>query len=243
MKPGSEIIDVTFDVRQDSSGKDPDFASPTLRRFHKKLWNKTLPNGHRLELFDNVPGHYLLGKSSSFEISLSSDTMCNSYVKRKRMQLITQPHLAPIEVFRKNLYSIGGFILFPGKKVDGLNTINQERGWIKAIDDRFDLTLECIRLFYLGFESPLVKVLNRYTEFFDLFVDFRGYVEFFLLQDLVTDDLKNVKFFIPGGLSLGKGLPGTRDEYVEFMQNAQSFLEKRNQRILDWQDSVSRLKF
>ena len=228
-------IDVTFDVRNDSRGKDPDFASATLRKYHKLLWSKELPNGERFELRDNLPNHYLLGLTTNNQISLSSDTMCNSYAKRNSMQQIIQSHLEQVESFRALLYSIGGFTLFPGKKVDGLNTINQERGWIKAIDDRFDLTLECIRLFYLGKVSPLFKVLSRYSEFFNLFVDFEGYVEFFLLQDLVTDGRKQVKFFLPGGISEdGKALPRNSAEYLEFMKNAQEFLQGRNHRILNW---------
>lgn len=229
------IIDVSFDVRLDSRGKDPDFASPTLKKFHKTLWNKRLPNGEDLELFEGIDTHYLLGKTESRVISLSSDTMCNSYSKRKRMQLVVEPHKDAIENFRKCIYTVGGFILFPAKKVEGHNTINQERGWIKAIDDRFDLTLECIRLYYLGKDSPLFKVLSRYSDFFDLFVNFRGYVEFFLLQDLVSVDFQSIQFFRTDGLSVEtKALPPTSEEYLEYMQNAQAFLIARNQRILNW---------
>ena len=235
MNSQSNLIDITYDVRLDSEGKDPDFASSTLRRFHKVLWSKALPSGEMLDLVENMPNHYLLGKTKSLEISLSSDTMCNSYVKRKRMQSIVQPHLDQIEIFRKYLYSVGGFILFPAKKVEGLNTINQERGWLKTIDDRFDLTLECIKLYYQGYESPLYKVLSRYKEFFDLFINFKGYIEFFLLHDLVDDKFESVKFFLPGGISTQrKAIPETSEEYLEFMQNAQSFLVARNQRILNW---------
>jgi len=35
-------------------------------------------------------------------------------------------------------------------------------------------------------------VLDRYVDFFGLFESFQGYVEFFLLQDLVTDDYRTV---------------------------------------------------
>lgn len=228
-------VDVSFDVRLDSNGKDPDFASSTLKMFHKILWTKSLPNGQFLNLREDVPNHYLLGLTPNLEISLSSDTICNSYVKRKRIEPIVEPITESVESFRKLVYSIGGFILFPAKKVDGLNTINQERGWIKKIDDRFDLTLECIRLYYLGKDSPLFSVLNRYPTFFDLFVDFEGYVDFFLLNDLVSSDFSNVHYFLPGGLSDGlRALPISTDEYLTFMNNAQTFLESRNKRISDW---------
>lgn len=47
--------------------------------------------------------------------------------------------------------------------------------------DRFDLTLECIRRHYLGQRSPLGETLARYRDFFALFEDFSGYVEFFMV--------------------------------------------------------------
>ena len=62
-----EIIDVTFDFTMDSPGYwddfwsrneglgvgtcDPDACSPTLQRYHKLLWSKTLPNGEFFELY------------------------------------------------------------------------------------------------------------------------------------------------------------------------------------------------
>ena len=32
-------IDITFNVYSDSGGKDPDSHSPTLKKYHKILWN------------------------------------------------------------------------------------------------------------------------------------------------------------------------------------------------------------
>ena len=56
--------------------------------------------------------------------------------------------------------------------------------------------LSAFRL-YLNETSPLGAALARYADYFRLFGHFRGYVEFFLLQDLVTDDCSAVKFFSP----------------------------------------------
>ena len=40
-----ETIDINFDVYSDTpEGKDPDSFSPTLRKYHKILWSKSLPN-------------------------------------------------------------------------------------------------------------------------------------------------------------------------------------------------------
>lgn len=235
MKCEKPSLDINYDFRTDSGGKDPDFASPTLKKFHKLLWNKKLPNGEMLSLIDKLPNHYLLGITDSMEVSLSSDTLCNSYSKRKRMQPLLEPISSLMEQFKKDLYSIGGFILFPSKRINGFNTINQARGWIKTIDDRFDLTLECIRLYYRNRQSPLYPTLNRYRNFFSLFVDFEKYVKFFLLEDLVSKDFNQVRFFILHSKTFdGNALPKNTEDYFEFITNAQSFLQSRNQRILDW---------
>jgi hypothetical protein len=74
-------------------------------------------------------------------------------------------------------------MVFPGYQVDRKMTINQRRGCHGSIRDRFDLTLECIRRHYLDEPSPLSATLARYAEFFGLFGDFAGYVDFFHLQD------------------------------------------------------------
>jgi hypothetical protein len=94
-------------------------------------------------------------------------------------------------------YTIGGFIIFPGNRINSLQTINQARGCNSKICDRIDLTLECIRLFYIGKDSPLSKTLNRYNNYFQLFTNFKGYCEFFLLQDLILDDDSKINFFLP----------------------------------------------
>jgi hypothetical protein len=39
------LIDTSFDFRVDARGKDPDSHSPTLRKYHKRLWSRTLPGG------------------------------------------------------------------------------------------------------------------------------------------------------------------------------------------------------
>ena len=101
------------------------------------------------------------------------------------------------EAFRAIGYTIGGMMVFPGNRIEGKWTINQARGCLQKISDRLDLTLECIRRYYLGQRSPLGETLARYRDFFALFKSFSGYVNFFMLQDLVTDDCSAVMFFMP----------------------------------------------
>ena len=101
------------------------------------------------------------------------------------------------EEFMRIGYTIGGMMVFPANRVDGKMTINGARGCHPRIKDRFDLTLECIRRHYLDEPSPLGDTLARYADFFGLFGDFAGYVDFFHLQDLVNEDTSTVKFFMP----------------------------------------------
>jgi len=86
-------------------------------------------------------------------------------------------------------------LVWPANRVGGMMTINGARGLHPRIADRMDLTLECVRRYYLGQSSPLGDVLARYGDFFDLFEHFGGYMDFFLLQGMVTEDHSVVTFF------------------------------------------------
>lgn len=234
-------IDIGFDFRSDSDGKDPDFASKTLRQYHRLLWSKSLPSGDKVEL-QHVSSayHYLIFESKSGTMFLSSDSITTSMSAHKRLKpLLSEIPQGQINRFKSLGSTIGARILFPGKKVDGLQTINQARGFAGQIKDRFDLTLECIRLFYLDEPSPLRDVLGRYSEFFELFGEFRGYVDFFLLQDLVEDS--TVKFFLPFESFEKTGpYPKNVEDYLDYMNNSSEFLVSRNDRIGKWATSQTR---
>ena len=125
-------------------------------------------------------------------------------------------------------------MIWPSNKVDGAMTINGARGFDRSIADRFDLTLECIRRYYLGEPSPtglLGSALARYPEFFALFGDFEGFVDFFLLQDLVDEATSTVKFFTPFEDFTTSPLPGTLDAYRAYRDRSVEFIEARNRRI------------
>lgn len=227
-------IDISFDFRTDSFGGDPDIRSKTLKGFHKKLWNKPLPNGDSFELQDDVSGSYLYYRSSKLEMSLSSDSITHSYKNVSKMQKVLQ-EIDPvlIEAFRNLGYTIGGFILFPSKRFDGKMNINGARGFNSKIVDRFDLTLECIKRHYERKVSPLQGVLERYSEFFGLFQSFQGYVDFFLLNDLVTSNYSEIKYFThileP---FTNSPLPQSPSEYLQYRKSSMEFIVSRNTRIL-----------
>ena len=95
----------------------------------------------------------------------------------------------------------------------------------RKIKDRFDLTLECIRRHYACGQSPLSEVLARYDKFFRLFESFQGYVEFFLLQDLVRADYSAVRFSAPFNDFAGVPLsPDDPPGYLEYRDRAAKFI-------------------
>ena len=115
-------------------------------------------------------------------------------------------------------------IIWPGNRIDGRMTINGARGFLHKISDRFDLTLECVRRHYLGTPSPLGEVFARYGNFFALFDDFCGYVDFFLLQDLVTTDYKAVKFLLPFDDFKTPAVPQDVESFASYRQRSMDFI-------------------
>jgi len=115
--------------------------------------------------------------------------------------------------------------------VDRKPTINGARGLNRKISDRMDLTLECIRRYYRHEDSPLAAAIGRYAGFFALFGDFRGYVDFFLLKDLVSSDYEAVRFFMPFNDFNPPAIPRDLDTYLEFRHLSIEFTKARNRRI------------
>jgi len=225
------LIDTSFDFRTDAGAKDPDVYSPTLCRYHKFLWSKPLPNGQLFGLDDSVRGVYLHHRSSLGEFFLSSDSVIPTFTRygfaAEHPELVTEEENKEFDALS---YTIGGMMVFSGNPVDGKWTINQARGCLRKISDRFDLTLECIRRYYTGQASPLGETFSRYSDFFALFESFTGYVDFFLLQDLVTED-GSVSVFPPFDDFKTRSVPKDLDTYREYRHRTVQFIEARNRRI------------
>jgi hypothetical protein len=128
-------------------------------------------------------------------------------------------------------YTMGGMLVFPCNQVDRKPTINVARGFHPKISDRMDLTLECVRRYYRHEDSPLAPALGRYAGFFALFEDCQGYVNFFLLEDLVSSDCEAVRFFMPFNDFSPPAIPGDLDTYLEFRRLSIEFTEARSRRI------------
>ena len=244
------MIDTRFDFTTDSpgywdgfwernaglgaGGSDPDIASPTLQRYHKELWSKPLPNGEVMDLRAGSGPYYLTWEDFRF----GSDSITATFRYKKYKYMIDQvkdkvwDYKSYYEDLIRKFYTIGGMIIFPKHQ----SSMNQNRGTNPYISDRWDLTLECIRRYYNGQTSPLYETIKADCKFYDLFVDFKGYVDFFFLQDAVADDYSKVIIWCGDGFFQESGLPKTIDEYFMFIEKEFDFLNKRNDRIKNYCD-------
>lgn len=226
--------DPEFDLRADAGGGDPDSRSATLRRYHRLVWPKPLPDGTEFTLVDGGSRGYLRHESEHGLFLLSSDTIHRTFARHLKMQhIVSALPTEDREAALRRGYRMGGMILFPGVRIDRKHTINQARGVNRKLEDRFDLALECIRRFYAGQPSTLGAVLERYADFFALFGSFQGYVDFWLLQDLVTDDYSAVKFWSDFDEFAGSPLPVDLESYLEYRERMLSFVDARNLRIAE----------
>lgn len=235
-------IDVTFDFTTDTpnywetfkngaSESDPDVWSPKMREYQQLLYSRVLPNGELfdLKIGDNPIYNYLYWKNFRF----GSDSIINMYAHHKSLKWLIDD-IKKIhnfddlhEKYIREGYTIGGEIIFPKRP----QSINVMRGTNSQIMDRFDLTLECIRRFYNNEQSPLYDVLKEDKNFFELFLDFKKYVDFFFLNDLISDDYKSVKFYLKFDNFKGNPRPQTIEEWNILYDKQMEFLHKRNLRI------------
>lgn len=212
-----QMIDVTFDFTTDSP------------RYWDGFWEKNDLLGSAGSDPDEKSSYYLKWKDFYF----GSDSIIVEFRYYNYIHVIEQvkqrlpDYRAFYEDQIRKSYTIGGMIIFPQHR----NSMNQMRGMNRKISDRWDLTLECIRRYYSGEESPLSKVIESDKAFYDLFVDFKGYVDFFFLQDSVSDDYSSVDIWCGEGDFSGSGLPATIDEYFLFIEREMEFLKGRNARI------------
>ena len=238
-------IDVTFDFTSDTpeywdnfwennqglggGGNDPDIMSETLQRYHQALWSRPLPNGRVMNLSKGAGSAYLTW--DEFRFGSDSITASFRYRKYRWMLELLEKEMVDykgfMEFFVHKTYTIGGSIIFPKH----IGSINQSRGCNPFIKDRWDLTLECIRRYYVNETSPLSDVLVKDKGFFDLFESFKGYVDYFFLQDCVTEDYGAVVLWLDCNLGVDDPLPQTVSDYKKWMHSQLDFVEKRNQRI------------
>jgi|GEM_PF-66570 len=176
---------------------------------------------------------------------LGSDAITHSYKHHKRKEWLTKQIQNEVNELYDKGSTIGSFAIFPNNRIDKNHTINQARGVNSLIDDRFDLTLECIRLFYMGQESPLYEALLRYKNFFYLFENFDGYINFFFLNDLV-DEQQKIKFYLPFDDFKTKPTFSEIDEYLtykEWIKKSELIFIHTDMSQLKMYENYDKLKF
>ncbi|MFV2198820.1 DUF6994 family protein [Nocardiopsis sp. LOL_012] len=223
------MIDTTYDFQTDTPpGKDPDAYSDTLHRYHRTLWSRDLPDGTRFDLTDGRPGSYLVHESVKGRFWLSSDTVVPTF-PHKAEAVVAMLDDGESEAFWNLGYTIGGMMIWPGNRIGSKQTINGARGFHPRISDRFDLTVECVRRHYTGQQSPLSDVLARYADFFALFETLEGFIEHFLLHDLLDGD--RVRFAMPFDDFAMPSVPQDLATYRRYMETSMEFIHARNARI------------
>lgn len=231
-------IDVTFSMRSDSRGIDPDdlrTGSPTLRRYHRALWSRPSAGtgGEALNWHADSKNVYLWHETDELgRFAVGSDTIVTSHSAYSRFpvsSLYRELDEERRERFHRVCSTIGGYLVFPVHP----QSINQRRGGA-PLCDRFDLALECIRRHYdePGSHNPLGPVLARNSRYFDLFGGFLGYVRFFYLDPLVNVDgtvnwhLDNVADDLSKNL-----LPQSMSDYLTYLDRQEAFVLARNRLI------------
>lgn len=192
------------------------------------LNGRTLPDGTILEL--TRKGRELVTADG---IRLSGDNMVTRFTGRIPgiTDALEQKLGEDWETFQQGIirsgWRIGAEILFPRHP----NSLNGMRGFSWQIMDRFDLTLDCIRKFYDGLPSPLTWVLESDRAWFDHFLNFRGFVDFFLLNDWIDSSYQVID-----QLGTGNVLPQTVKELEHWLFRMEELTDARCRRI---EESVS----
>ncbi|WP_066291861.1 DUF6994 family protein [Arthrobacter sp. B6] len=165
-----------------------------MRRHHQLLWSKDLPYGGGGFDLVQEPGRYLVHRSELGVFLLASDAITTRLTDKasKAIAKITDHELP-----QYGGYTAGSALMFLGNRIGRRMEVNNAGGCNPGIPDRFDVTLEGIRRHYSGEPSnKFGEVLDRYSDFFALVKDLDGYVEFFLLPDLINED-GTIRFFHP----------------------------------------------
>jgi hypothetical protein len=149
--------------------------------------------------------------------------------------IVDQVDSRELDEFQVLNHSMAGAVVFPGNRRPGTLTINCARGMNSRIAGRLDLTVEAIRRHYVGEPSALSKTLTNCGGFFEWFESFDGFVNHFLLQDLLKDDGDTVDPFTPfQDFGVTRAVPESVEAYLAYRDKAIAFLHAGNRRIDNW---------
>jgi hypothetical protein len=240
----SGLIDPNWDFAAHYlASSDPDRDCPRLYAWHQALWGRPTADlpAFELDVVYDRGFEMTLRSPDGTQFRLASDGIIPTWSSHGWAKSLDADVAAEIakdtDDFYRTASTIGGYILFPrNRSGQAGHTINQARGVHRQIADRFDLTLECIRLHYCDpdADNPLRERLAYYADFFALFGDFPGYVRHFLLDDLVTQNQSAVLSLMTGEPLEGfttSALAGTPDQHARYRQQSIAFVTARNARV------------
>jgi len=226
-------IDITCSMNKDTDETNLNGNSSTLNKYNVFLWSRTLNGKQDFQLrISNSKSCDLVYEGYPRTFKFICDSILPNYSKCEPMKHIVKNIEKKEADELSNLgRTVGGYILFPTGIKSGKPDINESRLSNPKIMGRFDLTLECIKRWYINKKSPLYDDIDRYRDFFELFNSFKAYVDYFLLRDMLDSNYR-VIFWTPFTKFKGSPLPKDEQEYKRYVEAANTFIFKRNQRIL-----------
>ncbi len=229
---------------------DPDSWHKDLRESHRILWSRPFPSGDAWS-FAPVPRWYLKNAepraNEPTQWSIGSDNFATTHTNALPKMASTIPDYEMGHLH--DFCTIGGYIVFPNGIAQTRTTqvkprkwsINQARGMERRISDRFDLTLDAIRLYFVRITTrdanPIGDVLDAYGWFFDSFgkgaEGFQAYVDYFFLNPMVTDG--RVVPMYGDALDFGDALPRrSQSAYNDYIAAQRTAVSDRNELITRW---------
>ena len=228
----------------DPTYRDPDGKSKELYDDLIELYQTKFNRiGYRLE-YNNFD---VLVKNEEYTFSVSSDFIGSSRAHAKSVGISD----VDVGKYLKESRVLGGHVLFPKTLwINGTieytgkgGTINTARGGEKGFCDRFDCTLQDIKLFYSSQNSKLEKYYNKYNEWLYLFKSFKGFIDFFSLNDFcnpnyevydlssVDDNMKYTRLIDTSYSDISFYKINDMEIYSNFIKGNENAIKLRNKRL------------
>ncbi len=205
---------------------DPCDDSLFLKKSIRKMFSRPLPNGQTMELEETSSGF----RWNDFRFGI--DTVVPSFFSTRNRNLSKAYALSETD-FRDSVSEyiretdlLGAYTIYPvhaNSLIQCIYSNNRIRG-------RWDFVLECVRRHYSGEDSPLYDCMRRDRLFYDLFVDFNGFIDFFYLNDFINSD-GTVKMLLQTELFEMNPVPRNWDEYKKWFGTNIELVKKRNSRM------------
>lgn len=177
-----------------SEAQDPADFSAKLAQYQILLYTKPLPSGGFLKLRANKFNQVEAELPSGESILLTSMPLIHqACFEADNHELLSKLPQSQVDIMLRTLVTSGNYMLIPAQPLNGYRLDDFRKN--PRIGNRIDLYLECVRRQYAGEPSPLDDILNPFKPWFELFLSFKQFVEFFYLGNLYDPKLKKIHFF------------------------------------------------